>query len=126
MLNRLSAVDQISVNSVGLSSIFQIGDSVRITPSLKVLAVQRESNLFFAREGNFKNDQAFFQELPIPLITENIQTGFFHDKPVIKVHSIKVMAVSSSSVFHVGSTDRIQTESRIRHIRQLLPDKNRK
>jgi hypothetical protein len=41
----------------------------------------------------------------------------------ISIENIPIIGVSSSSVFQVGSNKSIDTESRYKHIRQLLHDK---
>ncbi|WP_175638275.1 spore germination protein GerPE [Metabacillus schmidteae] len=124
MINRQSNVTSAYVNSVGLSSVFQIGDSLQITPTTNVLAVQREEEKFFGYEGDTSMFQAFQEEIPQPIIYEPVITNFFHEIPRINVHSVNVTALSSSSVFHIGSTKDIIAEARVKHIRQLKNNNN--
>jgi spore germination protein PE len=119
MQNRLSIVDKAYVNSVGISSIFQIGDSVDIVPLVKVYAVQREEEIFYDNEGDLKQYSLYEEKLPKPLITENIQTAFYHENPTIRVGAVKVTSISSSAVVQFGSTNTISAEARVKHIRQL-------
>ncbi|MCM3595325.1 spore germination protein GerPE [Metabacillus idriensis] len=126
MINRLSIVNKAYVDSIGLSSIFQIGDSVDIVPRVKVYAVQREAEIELGSEGDLKQYNIYSELLPKPLITENIQTAFFHENPTIKVGAVKVTSISSSSVVHFGSSNTISAESRVKHIRQLLSRNERK
>ncbi|MBU7590980.1 spore germination protein GerPE [Metabacillus halosaccharovorans] len=119
MINRQSNVSSAYVNSVGLSSVFQIGDSFQIKPTTNVLAVQREEERFFDYEGDTSMFQAFQEEIPQPIIYEEITTNFFHEKPMINVSFVNIAALSSSAVFHIGSTKDIIAEARVKHIRQL-------
>ncbi len=119
MLNRLSIVDKAYVDSIGISSIFQIGDSIDIVPKVKVYAVQREADVFYGNEGDLKQYSLYEELLPKPLITENIQTSFFHENPTIRVGAVKVTSISSSSVVQFGSTNTISAEARVKNIRQL-------
>ncbi|MCH1625825.1 spore germination protein GerPE [Ferdinandcohnia quinoae] len=125
MMNRLSVVDFIYVNSIAFSSILEIGDSKKITPVSTALAVQREVPLFFTNEGNFSAYSIFSQELPKVTITENMNMNICNQNPIIKVNSIKVTGLSSSSVMQVGSTEIINAEARLKHIRKLLPKRHR-
>jgi spore germination protein PE len=126
MINRLSIVNKAYVNSIGISSLFQIGDSVDILPRTNVYAVQRESEIFLGSEGDLKQYSLYSEPLPKPLITEKIQTSFHHENPTIKVGAVKVTSISSSAVVQFGSTNTISAESRVKHIRQLLSENERK
>jgi spore germination protein PE len=119
MLRRLSVVNNIYVNSLGLGSVFQIGDSTNIRPLSRALAVQREYQLFYDEEGNFEYP-VFTKPIPQPLFFEKVYMAEMNEKPTIKVNNISVTAVSSSGVVQIGSTGDISSESRIKHIRQLL------
>lgn len=127
MINRTSKVDLFKINSVGLCSLVQIGDSNEILPKIKVLAVQRQISTFFGNEGSLKREdfQTFHQPFPYPLPETSVHTAFFHEKPLIHVHSIKIQAVSSSSIFQIGSTPLIDAKSRTKHIRKLLSNESR-
>lgn len=119
MISRLSNVKTIYVNSVGISSVFTIGDSVNITPVVKVLAVQREEEKFFGNEGDLTQFPIFHKEIIQPVVYEQISTVFFHQTPKITVDHISVTGISSSSVFQIGSSKAINCESRTKHIRHL-------
>lgn len=119
MISRYSNVHAAYVNSVGISSVFQIGDSQAITPSDKVLAVQREEERFYGKEGNFSQYPIFQKEIPQPLLFEQLTTNFFHENPKINVQAITILSLSTSAVFHIGSTKDIVCETRTKHFRQL-------
>lgn len=120
MLKRLSTVNNIYVNSVGLGSVVQFGDSTNLRPFSRALAVQREKQFFIGNEGNFEDYPVFTKPLRQPYFYERINMVEHNVKPVIKVNNIKVTALSASAILHVGSTDHISAESRVKHIRQLL------
>jgi spore germination protein PE len=119
MLKRTSKVDFLKVNSGALSSVIQIGDSSVINCLTNAIAVQRQRELFFGNEGNFAAYDIFnISLLPSP-IEEQINIRSTSLNPLIKVGSIRLIAISSASVLHIGSTEHVQGESRIKHIRHL-------
>lgn len=126
MMERISVVDLIYVNSLSFSSILEIGDSKKITPVTKALAVQREVPVFFTNEGDFSQFPIFSRELPKVKVTETVNMNIVNQNPIIKVDSIKVDGVSSAAVMQVGSTETIHTESKVKHIRKLLDDKSKR
>jgi spore germination protein PE len=121
-MKRTSIVQFFHGNEVIFSSVLQIGDSQKITSRSQVLAVQRQYELFFGKEG--ESSFPIFTK-PIPKIQSddrNISLQTLHQSPVISVRSIRVLAVSSSGVVHIGSTSTVDAEARIKHIRQLAPN----
>ncbi|QOR67494.1 spore germination protein GerPE [Cytobacillus suaedae] len=122
MLKRLSKVNSIYVNSVGLGSVVQIGDSTNLRPFSRALAVQREKQIFFGAEGRFEEYPVFTKPLRQPYFYERVNMIQNNVKPTIKVNNIKVTAISASGIVHVGSTENISSESRVKHIRQILSD----
>ncbi|MCM3651143.1 spore germination protein GerPE [Metabacillus litoralis] len=117
MISRFSHVTTAYVNSIGISSVFQIGDSMQVKPSVKVLAVQREEERYYGTEGDLSQYQIFEEEIPQPLFYEQLTTNFFHENPKINVQTINIIALSSSAVFQIGSTRDIICETRTKHIR---------
>ncbi|QED47184.1 spore germination protein GerPE [Cytobacillus dafuensis] len=121
MFRRTSIVDEIKIDTFFYSSIFQIGDSSIIQGFSRALAVQREQEIFYGNEGNFNVYPVFTKPIPfqpveisIPMYTENLN-------PIIKVHHLDIVGVSVSSIIHIGSSNHVSMETRIKHIRQLLP-----
>ncbi|MFP3725266.1 spore germination protein GerPE [Priestia filamentosa] len=122
---RTSKVDWFRMNSLTSSSIFNIGDSAHIRSSAKVIAIQREAELFFGREGNF-NDYTLFKR-SYPLLTlKRIPTVKYNESNIIHVGSVRVTGASTSSVVQIGSTNDIKCYSRVKHVRQLLSDRREK
>ncbi|MCM3026080.1 spore germination protein GerPE [Bacillus safensis] len=123
MIKRTSKVKFSKVNSVGISSVVQIGDTQELCPAVKVLAVQRTISLFYGYEaGNLdaKEFEVYVEPIPLMLPERSVRTAFYHEKPVIKVSSIHVEGVSSSSVYQIGSTCRMNGIARVKHIRELF------
>lgn len=124
MYKRVSVVKNVDVTDVTSSSVFQIGDSSHIHSRSRALAVQREVELFFGREGNFDAFPIFTMDIPRPILRKPTITR--HNlSPFIKVDNVNIIGVAASSVFQIGSTKTIDNETRIKHIRQLLdrPDR---
>lgn len=124
MLKRTSKVDSLKVDSVGNSSVIQIGDSNVLKAFTRALAVQRQKELFYSLEGNFDSFKIFSYSLPLPAINEPITIQTTALDPMIKVGTIDVIAVASASCIHIGSSEHIQTEARTLHIRQLESTEN--
>ncbi len=118
MIPRLSVVDNFHLRTLAYSSILEIGDSNQILPYSKALAVQREEEIFFGNEGHF-NFPLFLTLIPRPQISEQIQINRINESSEIHVHSVDITAASFSGVIHIGSTNHIEGESWIKHIRQL-------
>ncbi|MFY4774277.1 spore germination protein GerPE [Metabacillus sp. RGM 3146] len=108
------------VNVMGISSVFNIGDSDAITPRTKIFAVQREAEIFYDGEGDFSQYEIFNTPLIKPVKNETVNTSFCNEKHAINVQYVKVLALSSSAVFHIGSSNLVDAVARIKHTRQLL------
>lgn len=121
MLKRISRIRLIKFNSLGISSVFQVGDTNEIDMKIKVFAVQRSLSTFYSDEGTFnrKEYQIFQQQAVTPIPETGVQSAFCHEVPVIYVRNIKIQGVSSSSVFHAGSASLVRGDARIKHIRQI-------
>lgn len=87
----------------------------------RALAVQREAEMEYGNEGNFASYSVFNEPIPLPPINENISIRSHSLHPIIKVNNMHITGASSSSVIHVGNSEHISMEARVKHIRQLLP-----
>lgn len=125
MLKRTSKVNSLKVRIAGLNSVIQIGDSSRINGFARVIAIQRQKELFFTNEASFESYPFFSYSLPLPAIYEPITIRSTSLNPLIKVGNIDIIGISSGSVVHIGSTEHFQAESRALHIRQLESNKNK-
>lgn len=120
-MDRISAVGETKITNVIISSIFHVGDSVEIKPKGKVLAVQREESSFLGDEGSFKAYRIFSQPIPEVEETEKVVMDINNPNRWIKV-SRAVISVAASSIFQIGSSSKLDTEARVKHIRQILKD----
>lgn len=121
MLQRTSCVDTINIKIVSFSSTVQIGDSCIINGLSRALAVQRESEVFYGNEGNLSSYQVYSEPIPFLPINESFTYSRQNPNPLIKVGRIDITGISSASLLHVGSSNHVSMEARIKHIRQLYP-----
>lgn len=121
MLQRSSSVKNIKITNASISSVIQLGDSSIINGLNRAIAVQRELQLFLGDEGDFSTYSIFQRPFIFPQDKEEVTISSYHQNPMIKVNTINVIAFSSSSILHVGNTQSINMEARVKHIRQLLP-----
>jgi spore germination protein PE len=119
MFKRISKVDSFKLVSGALGSTIQIGDSNEISGLTRALAVQRQREIFYSFEGDFSLFKIFSYPLTPPPIYEPITIHTTNVNPIIKVGPIDVIAVSSASFVHIGSTEHVQLETRVLHIRQI-------
>ncbi|MGD6875305.1 spore germination protein GerPE [Bacillus infantis] len=121
MLQRTSIVNKLNVDTVSFSSILQVGDSEYIQGFSRALAVQRQAEIFIANEGRYSDYSIFTEPLPLPALEDPLQMYVHQGKPAIKVDSIDIIGISASSLVHIGNSGHVSMESRVKHIRQLLP-----
>ncbi|MDR7076670.1 spore germination protein PE [Neobacillus niacini] len=124
MLQRSSVVNAINVTSASFACTIQLGDSRIINGFSRALAVQREVDIFYAKEGNFSAYPVFSEPIPLTPINEKLTISTHNTHPVIKVNTISILAMSSSGILHVGNSENVSMEARVKHIRQLLPDQD--
>lgn len=109
---------------MGETAVLEIGDSVQVTPSINIIAVQREKAIFWEDEFNFRDYPIFKKEIPQPIVDEEIEMTIKNESPLIRVQNIFIRSLVGSSVVHIGSSEMIQSETREKHIRHLLREKN--
>jgi spore germination protein PE len=124
MLGRTSYVDKLNVEVVSYSSILQLGDSAIINGLSRAMAVQREAEIAYGFEGSFSAYPVFSEPIHFQPITEPFTMRIHNTNPVVKVPTIKLIGLSSSSILHIGNSKHISLEARVKHIRQLLPERH--
>jgi spore germination protein PE len=90
----------------------------------RALAVQREAEIFYNYEGDYSLFPIFSEPIPLPPI--DMDEVLFQKTdliPFIHVPQINITGVSAASVVHIGNSNHVYMESRVKHIRQLLDDK---
>jgi spore germination protein PE len=120
MLQRTSSIDSLNVKITSFASVIQLGDSCIINGYSRALAVQREAEIDYGYEGNYSDYPIFSKPIPLTPITENITYISHNVNPIIKVNRIGIIGISSSSILHVGNSQNVSMEVRVKHIRQLL------
>lgn len=120
MQKRISAVGKIKINTVGASTIFEVGDSRQLMPFNYTIAVQREKSIYIQSEFNFSDYQIFARPLLQPVVDEPLRMTRTNGSPNIVVKDINVFITSSSSIAHIGSSEELTAQSRIKHVRHLL------
>ncbi|MGD8192375.1 spore germination protein GerPE [Brevibacillus ginsengisoli] len=126
MNGRISAVQHIRIISFDESSVFEIGDSVQLSPVAKVLTVQREKATFFDKEFSFEDYELYTEEIPQPRVDEYITIKTLNKLPQIRVNRMEIDNIAASSIIHVGLTEAITAEARVKNIRHLLREKNKR
>lgn len=121
MLQRLSKVDFLNVLVASFSSVIQVGDSRKLQAFSRALAVQREAEIFYGNEGNFPSFNISSRPIMFQPITEDISFTAHNSIPIIKVKNIEIIGMSNASVIHVGNSNNVSMESRVKHIRMELP-----
>jgi spore germination protein PE len=119
---RTSEVSAIKIQTVNSSAVLHVGDSYKLEPFSRALAVQREGAIFLGDEGDFSNYEIFNKQLPLPQVEEEekVNTSFINECSSIKTENVYILSLAASSIFHIGSTKIIESEARIKHFRQLI------
>ncbi|MFE5322983.1 spore germination protein GerPE [Paenibacillus sp. NPDC056579] len=117
---RISRVGTINITTLGSATAMEIGDSKDIAPFNNTIAVQRERAVFLQSEMDFQDYSLFSRALAVPIVHEPIRINRINTCPLISVDHIHVFIISGSAVVHVGSSERLRSETRIKHIRHLL------
>lgn len=121
-MDRTSIVQNVEIISMVSASIFEVGDTRILTPISKALAVQRQESVYLDPDEHTFDHYPMFT-FPFPKIEhECIPVNTVHEVPAIHVNSIKVIGIAASSAFHIGMTDYISAEARVKHIRQFTVD----
>jgi spore germination protein PE len=109
-----------AINSIAGSSICNIGDTVHFNPRFKAIAVQRESNVWNeAYEHDFEDYSIFKRDANWIKNSIPVETYFVHHNSDITVNNVSITGVSQASTVQFGGLKKINTESRIKHIRIL-------
>lgn len=119
MLKRISNVNDVKVNIVAFSSTFQIGDVNKIHGLSNVLAIQKDQAVFINQADEVIDHHSFIEELPFPMMNEQIQTTFINKNPLLRVGKVYLNGLIFSSIFQIGNSEHTHLETKIKHIRQL-------
>ena len=117
---RTSMVNEVKLNSLTSASVLRSGDTEKIESYAAVIAVQRESTIFGTFDLHFKDYDLFQQKVLVPVCPSMDVKKTFNAVPFIKVGKVDIIGVSSSSVLHIGSVNKITLQSRVKHIRNYM------
>jgi spore germination protein PE len=120
---RLSIVGDVNVDDFGSSGILHVGDHVATILKSRALAVQREVPMYYGNEGNFDAYPFFSRPFPVPQPPEPVTMSVDNWGSFIRVGSIRILGVASSSLLQIGSNCSTQAEVRIKHFRQFVTNK---
>jgi spore germination protein PE len=119
MFRRFSIIHDITVFSIGISSIIQIGDTNTADLKNRNIAVQRETEFFLNNETPFEAYPMFTDtEITIPTRSTEVRMHTINACPFISVDHISIVSILNSSMIHAGSIDYVYSNSRIHQIRQ--------
>ena len=116
---RTAHVSSFNINTVGLGSNLQIGDTCEIDAVSHAIAVQKEEEFFFGDEHQFYQYSIFTEPIFLPPIYEPLYFEINNASNNINVQHIDIIGASAASVIHIGNAQHIYLESRIKHIRHL-------
>ncbi|MCS7464411.1 spore germination protein GerPE [Paenibacillus doosanensis] len=123
MQQRISCVGTLHVNTVGDVTALEVGDTERLSPSNYTIAVQREKAIFLESEFDFADYNIFYQPLIPPDPREPLIMNRINMCPNITVRKVNVFLTSASAIVHIGSSQSLKAQSRIKHIRHLLRER---
>ncbi|MGG0238215.1 spore germination protein GerPE [Bacillus rhizoplanae] len=122
-MRHISVVHQLSVITLGLDAIAQIGDTNHAELKSRAIVVHREIPYFLAQEGNWEVYQIFVDdEITIPTRINEVNMTVINENPFIEVGCINIQSMLSAGCLHIGSIDYVFSNSRILQIRHFVTE----
>ncbi|PLT30426.1 spore germination protein GerPE [Peribacillus deserti] len=122
---RISHVNRLNVDTLIFSSTIQLGDTKFIDSTNYTFALQREQELFYGNEGTF-NDPVFTEDILFAPLDESFALNTTHTSPFIHIDFIDIGGVTASSIIHIGSTQDVRMQAKIKNIRHLFAERERR
>ncbi|AJH19044.1 MULTISPECIES: spore germination protein GerPE [Bacillus] len=123
MLRHTSIVQNVSIVSMGVSAVFQAGDSNQIELKNRALIVHREIPCYIKGEGRFDAFEIFTDEyITIPKRTTDVKLNIVNECPFIEVNDVHLRTLLNSACFQIGNVDYVFNNSRTLQIRQFITD----
>ncbi|WP_242221082.1 spore germination protein GerPE [Bacillus cereus group sp. BfR-BA-01380] len=123
MFRHISVVHQPTVITLGLSSVFQVGDTNHMELKYRAIIVHREIPYFFSQEGDFEAYKIFVDnEITIPTRINEVNMTVVNQNPFIEVDCITIQSMLNSSCLQIGSVDYVFSNSRLLQIRQFVTE----
>ncbi|MCQ6285822.1 MULTISPECIES: spore germination protein GerPE [Bacillus cereus group] len=123
MLHHVSIVQNVSIISLGITAVLQVGDANQMELKSRALAVHREIPCYIRGEGRFDAFEIFTDEhITIPKRTTDVKLNIVNECPFIEVNNVELRTLLNSGCFQIGNVDYIFNNSRIMQIRQYITD----
>ena len=123
MLHHVSVVQNVSIISLGITAVFQVGDANQMELKSRALAVHREIPCYIKDEGRLDAFEIFTDEyITIPKRTTDVKLNIVNECPFIEVNTVELRTLLNSGCFQIGNVDYVFNNSRIMQIRQYITD----
>lgn len=123
MLHHVSIVQNVSIISLGITAVFQVGDANQMELKSRAIAVHREIPFYIRGEGRFDAFEIFTDEhITIPKRTTDVKLNIVNECPFIEVNNVELPTLLNSGCFQIGNVDYGFNNSRIIQIRQYITD----
>ncbi|AZJ19311.1 spore germination protein GerPE [Bacillus pretiosus] len=123
MLHHVSVVQNVSIISLGISAVFQVGDANQMELKSRALAVHREIPCYIKDEGRLDAFEIFTDEhITIPKRTTDVKLNIVNECPFIEVNNVELRTLLNSGCFQIGNVDYVFNNSRIMQIRQYITE----
>ncbi|HHQ8911124.1 TPA: spore germination protein GerPE [Bacillus cereus] len=123
MLHHVSIVQNVSIVSLGIAAVFQVGDANQMELKSRALAVHREFPCYIKDEGRLDAFEIFTDEyITIPKRTTDVKLNIINECPFIEVNKVELRTLLNSGGFQIGNVDYVFNNSRIMQIRQYITD----
>jgi len=123
MLHHVSVVQNVSIISLGIAAVFQVGDANQMELKSRALAVHREIPCYIKGEGSLDSFEIFTDEhITIPKRTTDVKLNIINECPFIEVNNVELRTLLNSGCFQIGNVDYVFNNSRIMQIRQYITD----
>ncbi|EJS62264.1 TPA: spore germination protein GerPE [Bacillus thuringiensis] len=123
MLHHVSIVQNVSIISLGITAVLQVGDANQMELKSRALAVHREIPCYIKGEGRFDAFEIFTDEhITIPKRTKDVNLNIVNECPFIEVNNVELRTLLNSGCFQIGNVDYVFNNSRIMQIRQYITD----
>ncbi|BCC28317.1 MULTISPECIES: spore germination protein GerPE [Bacillus cereus group] len=121
MLHHVSVVQNVSIISLGITAVFQVGDANQMELKSRALAVHREIPCYIKDEGRLDAFEIFTDEyITIPKRTTDVKLNIVNECPFIEVNNVELRTLLNSGCFQIGNVDYVFNNSRIMQIRQYI------
>lgn len=123
MLHHVSVVQNVSIISLGITAVFQVGDANQMELKSRAIAVHREIPCYIKGEGRFDAFEIFTDEhITIPKRTTDVKLNIVNECPFLEVNNVELRTLLNSGCFQIGNVDYGFNNSRIIQIRQYITD----